>query len=181
MAQNVTGMILGAPTFCLRRSHPSRPKLSLRLPLFLLDLMFIRGAEGDHGYKEQGLILQGGFSMNIVIERAGAQAPSVEFVEHKGIGHPDTLCDALAERLSIALSRLYLERFGRILHHNVDKALLRGGQARPAFGGGEVIAPIEIYLCGRAVTEVGRQLLALNELIAEGRRWCMRAWPTSAL
>ena len=55
-----------------------------------------------------------------------------EIVERKGLGHPDTLCDSLAETLSLGLSRFYLERFGRVLHHNVDKALLLGGAARPA-------------------------------------------------
>jgi S-adenosylmethionine synthetase len=75
----------------------------------------------------------------------------VEIVERKGLGHPDTICDAVAEALSLALSRVYLERCGRILHHNVDKVLLRGGSARPAFGGGDVLEPIEIYLAGRAV------------------------------
>ena len=44
--------------------------------------------------------------------------------------NPDTVCDALAERFSVALSRFYLEQFGLILHHNVDKVLLRGGRAR---------------------------------------------------
>src|SRR5271157_2165233 len=74
----------------------------------------------------------------------------VEFVERKGLGHPDTLCDALAEEFSLSLSRFYLDRFGLILHHNVDKALLWGGQAQPAFGGGKILRPIEIYLSGRA-------------------------------
>jgi len=77
-------------------------------------------------------------------------AREIEIVERKGIGHPDTICDALAERLSIALSRYYLERFGLILHHNVDKALVRGGAAYTEFGGGTVLQPIEIYLAGRA-------------------------------
>ncbi|HXQ67877.1 MAG TPA: methionine adenosyltransferase, partial [Alphaproteobacteria bacterium] len=48
---------------------------------------------------------------------------SVEVVERKGLGHPDTLCDMLAEALSLSLSRFYRERFGLILHHNVDKVL----------------------------------------------------------
>ncbi|MDH3662234.1 MAG: methionine adenosyltransferase [Alphaproteobacteria bacterium] len=73
-----------------------------------------------------------------------------EVVERKGLGHPDTICDALAEEVSLGLSRYYLERFGLILHHNVDKALLRGGAARATFNGGEVVEPIEIYLAGRA-------------------------------
>jgi S-adenosylmethionine synthetase len=48
----------------------------------------------------------------------------LEIVERKGLGHPDTICDEIAERLSLALSRLYLSEYGEILHHNVDKALL---------------------------------------------------------
>jgi S-adenosylmethionine synthetase len=73
-----------------------------------------------------------------------------EIVERKGRGHPDTICDALAEAFGAALSRSYVERFGVILHHNVDKALLCAGASRPAFGGGEILAPMEIHLGGRA-------------------------------
>jgi S-adenosylmethionine synthetase len=79
----------------------------------------------------------------------------VEVVERKGLGHPDTICDALAETFSRNLCREYRRRFGEILHHNVDKALLCGGRAAPAFGGGSVLAPITIHLAGRAVTGVG--------------------------
>jgi hypothetical protein len=59
----------------------------------------------------------------------------VELVERKGIGHPDTICDGVAEAFARRLCRFYLDRFGVILHQNVDKALLRAGVA--AFGGGE--------------------------------------------
>ncbi|MFN3947357.1 MAG: methionine adenosyltransferase [Aquificaceae bacterium] len=76
-----------------------------------------------------------------------------EIVERKGIGHPDTICDYLAENLSRELCKVYLEKFGAVMHHNVDKALLVGGVARAEFGGGEVIEPIEIYLVGRAIVE----------------------------
>ena len=58
-----------------------------------------------------------------------------EFVERKGVGHPDTICDRAAEELSIALSEYYMERYGRILHHNVDKCVLAGGQSKVYFGG----------------------------------------------
>ena len=96
----------------------------------------------------------------------------LEIVERKGLGHPDTICDALAENLSRALSRFYLERCGAILHHNVDKALLCGGAARPAFGGGEVVAPIDIFLAGRATAELEGVTIPVEELaIEESRRW----------
>ena len=67
---------------------------------------------------------------------------AVEIVERKGKGHPDTLCDKAAEELSIRLSEHYLEHFGAVQHHNVDKVLLVGGQSNARFGGGDVIEPI---------------------------------------
>ena len=48
----------------------------------------------------------------------------IEIVERKGVGHPDTICDALAEKLSAELCKFYYEKFGFVLHHNVDKISL---------------------------------------------------------
>jgi S-adenosylmethionine synthetase len=95
---------------------------------------------------------------------------SVEVVERKGLGHPDTICDALAEMLSRNLCREYRRRFGDIFHHNVDKALLCGGRAAPEFGGGSIQSPIRIYLAGRAVTEVGNEAVGISEIAVEGSR-----------
>ena len=96
----------------------------------------------------------------------------VEIVERKGTGHPDTICDNLAEELSVALCKLYIEEFGFVQHHNVDKALLVGGVADPRFGGGEVITPIEIYLVGRAVKEKNGKSLPVDELAIEtAKEW----------
>lgn len=68
-----------------------------------------------------------------------AEIPTSEMVERKGIGHPDTICEHIAEQVSIALCSYYLENFGSILHYNVDKALLAGGMSTPAFNGGKII------------------------------------------
>lgn len=97
-----------------------------------------------------------------------------EIVERKGIGHPDTVSDALAERLSVALSRFYVARFGFVLHHNVDKVLLWGGTSRPRFGGGEVTAPIEIFLAGRATLQYRGVVVPVEELAVEGSRTWLR-------
>lgn len=91
----------------------------------------------------------------------------LEIVERKGLGHPDTICDALAEELSRNLSNYYLTHFGMILHHNVDKALLCGGQALASFGGGKVTKPIEIYLAGRATENVGGVKVPIQQLAIE--------------
>lgn len=99
----------------------------------------------------------------------------IEVVERKGTGHPDTICDALAETLSRHLCREYHQRFGEILHHNVDKALLAGGCSAPAFGGGEVLTPMTIYLAGRAITSVGSDSLPLTNIAVEGSRAWLKA------
>jgi len=91
----------------------------------------------------------------------------VEIVERKGIGHPDTICDALAEELSRTLCRFYLDNFGLILHHNVDKALLWGGASQPAFGGGKITAPMEIFLAGRATSEYKGIKVPIAELVEQ--------------
>jgi S-adenosylmethionine synthetase len=101
--------------------------------------------------------------------------PAVEAVERKGLGHPDSICDALAEEVSLALCRFYLERFGGILHHNVDKVLLVGGSSRPRFGGGEVTAPIEIFLAGRATCAWNGVAVPVDELAVEAARAWLRA------
>jgi S-adenosylmethionine synthetase len=88
------------------------------------------------------------------INRKPVSELNVELVERKGLGHPDYIADASAEAVSRALSNYYLEKYGVILHHNVDKVLVVGGQANPRFGGGDVLQPIYILVAGRVTTEV---------------------------
>ena len=75
----------------------------------------------------------------IIVEQV-RQVPAArrraEYVERKGLGHPDTICDRVMEAASVALCREYLDVCGRVLHHNVDKGLLVAGQSSPGFGGG---------------------------------------------
>jgi S-adenosylmethionine synthetase len=77
-----------------------------------------------------------------------------EIVERKGIGHPDTVCDSVADACSRALCKYYLENFGRVYHHNVDKAALVGGTAKPKFGGGMIIQPQYFLIVGRAINQI---------------------------
>ncbi len=90
---------------------------------------------------------------NIKVERLNQrllEQQEIDVVERKGIGHPDSVADGLAESISRALCREYLDRFGAVLHHNTDKTQIVAGRSRPAFGGGEVICPLYILLTGRA-------------------------------
>ncbi|MGC8566678.1 MAG: S-adenosylmethionine synthetase [Caldisphaera sp.] len=94
---------------------------------------------------------------NIVVReliKSSVQDNQVELVERKGLGHPDYISDAVSEEASKQLSLYYMQRFGIIMHHNLDKVLLVGGQATPKWGGGDVLQPIYIIVSGRATTEV---------------------------
>lgn len=84
------------------------------------------------------------------IKGHSVQDLDVEIVERKGKGHPDSLVDGASESVSLGLSEYYLEHFGAILHHNVDKGILVGGKSETKFGGGKVISPIYLMVAGRA-------------------------------
>ncbi|MFD2200520.1 methionine adenosyltransferase [Shivajiella indica] len=86
-------------------------------------------------------------------------------VERKGIGHPDTICDQIAEEVSVELCKYYLEEFGTILHHNIDKALLVGGQAKPKFKGGKITQPIELFIAGRATLKAQGKTVPIDEIV----------------
>ncbi len=96
-------------------------------------------------------------SRNVVVEEIKFTPVSdreIEIVERKGIGHPDSVADGIAESISRELSRYYVKNYGRILHHNTDQAEIVGGQAKPSFGGGQVLEPVYVLLSGRATTHV---------------------------
>jgi S-adenosylmethionine synthetase len=106
--------------------------------------------------------------VRIVVE-ALAEVPvarrRMELVERKGLGHPDTICDALAEAVAVALNRMYLAALGSIPHYNVDKALLVAGQCEKGFGRGEVTRPMEFVLGDRATFEVSGRRLPVEETV----------------
>ncbi len=99
----------------------------------------------------------------------------VELVERKGLGHPDSIADGVSESVSRALSRLYLDEFGKILHHNTDETQVVGGASEPKFGGGKVTKPVYILLVGRATTEVNGEKLPYRDVAIEAARKYVRS------
>jgi S-adenosylmethionine synthetase len=89
-----------------------------------------------------------------VVGRA-VEDQEVEIVERKGLGHPDSICDGIAEHVSQALASAYIDRLGKVLHYNTDETQLVAGTSAPAFGGGEVVDPIYLLIVGRATKEYG--------------------------
>lgn len=90
-----------------------------------------------------------------------------EIVERKGIGHPDTLCDTIAEKVSQAYSQYCLDHYGIILRHMVDKIALSGGSAKVKFGGGEMQKPIRLYLNCRFTRTYQSETIPYLEIVTD--------------
>ncbi|MGC8652093.1 MAG: methionine adenosyltransferase [Candidatus Micrarchaeia archaeon] len=87
------------------------------------------------------------------------ESQAMEFVERKGVGHPDSLIDGIVESASLELGRAYKARAGYVLHHNVDKGLIIGGNSEVGFGYGRITKPIEVIIAGRATSSFdGKQI-----------------------
>jgi S-adenosylmethionine synthetase len=104
---------------------------------------------------------------NIIVEdlrQTPLEKQRLEIVERKGLGHPDYICDAVMDRISVALSREYLAKAGSVLHHNVDKSLLVAGESEPRFGGGTVKQPMLFVLGDRATSQVDGERIDVGDV-----------------
>ena len=96
----------------------------------------------------------------------------LEIVERKGIGHPDHICDAIMNEVSVSLSREYLKRYGHVQHHNIDKALLAAGEVRRRYGGGEVARPMLMVFGDRATYDVDGDPIPVDEIaVNTAKKW----------
>ncbi len=96
----------------------------------------------------------------------------LEIVERKGVGHPDHICDAIMNEVSVALSKEYLKRYGHVQHHNIDKALLAAGEVQRRYGGGEVKRPMLMVFGDRATYDVDGDLIPVDELAVDtAKKW----------
>jgi S-adenosylmethionine synthetase len=108
------------------------------------------------------------------LKRTPLEQQRIELVERKGKGHPDSICDAVAEAVSLALCRTYQATFERILHHNTDKAMLVAGRTLPRLGGGEVVEPMRLVLGDRAVSEYHGKRIEVGAIAEASAKGWMR-------
>jgi len=104
------------------------------------------------------------------LRRTPLEEQRVEICERKGLGHPDYICDAVMNEVSIGLSRDYLKKFGKVLHHNTDKSLLVAGEAENRFGGGVVKKPMLLVFGDRATFEVGNERVPVEEIAVKAAK-----------
>lgn len=112
---------------------------------------------------------------NITVEsldKVPVEEQRAELVERKGVGHPDCICDAIMEDISVALCGEYMSTFDDTAHHNIDKGLLVAGVTSPKIGGGTVDEPMELVFGDRSIYEAGGKRVPVGE-IAEMtvKRW----------
>lgn len=102
-----------------------------------------------------------------MLGRIALEDQPLEIVERKGLGHPDTICDSVMNQISVDLSKEYINKFGVVLHHNVDKSLLAAGVATPAFKGGKILEPMRFVFGDRATFKVGDEEIPVDEIAAK--------------
>lgn len=90
-----------------------------------------------------------------------------EFVERKGVGHPDTICDAIAEKASILYSKYFLEKYGRVAHHWFDKVMLIGGASIIEFGKGRIVKPYKVIFAGKCAKKYENEYIPLYEILRQ--------------
>jgi len=93
----------------------------------------------------------------------------VEIVERKGKGHPDSLCDAMMESVSIALTREYLREFGPCCITTSTRDCSRP-DGRKEVRGGRVIKPMELTIGDRATFSVGGKKIPVAEIAVKAVR-----------
>ncbi len=108
------------------------------------------------------------------LKQTPVEQQRVELVERKGTGHPDSICDAIMEQVSVALCREYLNTFGRVLHHNIDKGLLVAGRTAPRLGGGTVLEPMRLIFGDRATAEYKGKRIDVGAIAVESAREWLR-------
>ncbi len=111
--------------------------------------------------------------MNTIIRKkktVPVSEESYEIVERKGLGHPDYIADSIAENFSRTLCKEYLKRFDTILHHNVDKLDLVGGDAEPDFRGGVFKKPITCFFSGRATQKADDKVIPVKKIAVDSAK-----------
>lgn len=112
---------------------------------------------------------------NIVVEdldQTPLEKQRIEIVERKGLGHPDYICDAVVDQISVKLSQKYLEKAGAVLHHNIDKCLLVAGESDPRFEGGLVKQPMLFVFGDRATSSINGENVDVEQIaIKVAKQW----------
>lgn len=118
-------------------------------------------------------------AIEVNYEHQSPDKGSTEVVERKGLGHPDTLADGIAESAAIEYEKYCREQFGVIPHHNFDKASILGGLCVQEYGGGVFTAPIKMLFMGRGSMSFAGEDIPLRDIQMEtAKKYIARILPS---
>jgi S-adenosylmethionine synthetase len=110
-----------------------------------------------------------------ILNQAPLEKQQIELVERKCLGHPDSIADGIAESISQALCKNYIDQIGGVLHHNTDQGEIVAGESLPAFGGGKILKPIFVLLDGRATKEFNNEKIPADPIALQAAKDYMRS------
>ena len=90
---------------------------------------------------------------------------NIEVVERKGIGHPDTLADKLAEECSRVYASYCYNKYGVILHYNFDKLYIGAGLFKYDNSKIKKYSNIVVNLNGRASNTINGEKIDIDGLL----------------
>lgn len=93
-----------------------------------------------------------------------------EIAERKGLGHPDTVADGIADAVSNEFSRHCLKNFGAVLHHNVDKVYVGAGHWTVDYGRADMHAPVRVVINGRMSSSLGDKHIDIRAIQEKAAR-----------
>src|SRR5688572_28998508 len=107
--------------------------------------------------------------MQLTVRHACTDPDQLPFdtAERKGVGHPDSLADLVADAFSRRYSMRCLRQFGAVPNHWVDKVNLVVAAADVRFGGFDIHKPVDAYLFGKVTDQVGATAVPVEQLFRE--------------
>lgn len=105
--------------------------------------------------------------MNLIIKKdyTDPEKNNIEVVERKGMGHPDTLADKLAEECSRVYALYCYEKYGVILHYNFDKLYIGAGLFKYEDGKINKYSNIIVNLNGRASNTINGEEIDIEKIL----------------
>lgn len=105
--------------------------------------------------------------MELIVKRDywNPENSNIEIVERKGMGHPDTLADKLAEECSRAYAMHCYNKYGAILHYNFDKLYIGAGLFKYENGRTKKYSNITVNINGRVSNEMKNEKIDIESIL----------------
>lgn len=94
----------------------------------------------------------------------------VEFVERKGVGHPDSLANFIAESACLAICNFFREKYKFIPRFNVNQVGIIGGKTEVQFGKSKIKMPARVFISGKSAVFYKKDIKLINGKTSEAAK-----------